>query len=112
MIDQTNFSRNPFRELLLPLAYDHAGLLHALLGLTASHMQVSHPSSSTLKTEAIEHRLEAIRHLNNMLSYQEMLSAGDASDDVALATILILVLHDVCRRPTFSIPPFLLAKIL
>lgn len=84
-------SRNPFRDFILPLAYENRGLLHALLGLTSCHMLAGRPSSRH-ETEAIEHRLEAIRWLSTMLSFQE---SGGTNDDVPIATILMLVLHDV-----------------
>jgi hypothetical protein len=49
------------------------------------------------EAEALEHQLKAIRQLSMLLEMEKdgMLRAGD--QDVVLATINILVLHDVRR---------------
>lgn len=85
---------NPYRELILPLAYTNIGLLHAVLGLTARHMQAAHISDNS-ETEALEHRLEALRYLSLMLWQEEVTAPGRSDEDLPLATILILLLYDV-----------------
>ncbi|RDW88299.1 hypothetical protein BP6252_00331 [Coleophoma cylindrospora] len=89
--------RNPFREDVLPLAYHHVGLLHAILGLAACHMNTSgqqHILPS--QTEALKHHLEANRFLKLLLAEEakDLLQQSDV--DVILAILVILSFQDVC----------------
>lgn len=87
---------NLFRQHILPIAYRHTGLLHALLGLVLCHMQASDPHiQQTDQAEALEHRVSAIRSLSSLLARGTDTSLDGMAEDVQLATILILVLHDV-----------------
>lgn len=81
---------------VLPLAYQHAGLLHAILGLAACHLRSSEidPSQRT-HTAAIEHKLLAIQSLGALLLKEECFGLNDIEEELALAIVLILVLDDV-----------------
>jgi hypothetical protein len=69
--------------------------LHAILGLACCHLDAVNGTRHS-EAEALEHRLEAIRYLSVLLEMEKdgMLQAED--QDVVLATINVLVLHDVC----------------
>ncbi|KAI1618030.1 fungal-specific transcription factor domain-containing protein [Exophiala viscosa] len=88
---------NPFRMYILPLAYQHAGLLHAILGLSACHLRSSEiDSSQTTHTAAIHHKLLAIQSLGALLLKEECFGLNDIEEELALAVVLILVLDDIC----------------
>lgn len=87
---------NPFRAYILPLAYQHPGLLHAILGLAACHLRSSELDvSQQTHTAAIHHKLLAIQSLGSLLLKEECFGLNDIEEDLALATVLILVLDDV-----------------
>ncbi|RDW95119.1 hypothetical protein BP5796_00882 [Coleophoma crateriformis] len=89
--------RNPFREDVLPLAYHNVGLLHAILGLAACHMNTS-GQQHTLpsQTEALKHRLEANRCLKLLLAEEAKELLQPSNVDVILAILVILSFQDVC----------------
>ena len=55
-------------------------------------------TSSAYEAEPIEHRLEAIRRLIPILSSFEEHESLELSEDVPLAVILMLLLHDVSKN--------------
>jgi hypothetical protein len=82
---------------VLPLAYQHTGLLHAILGLAACHLRSSEiDTSQSTHTAAIQHKLLAIQSLGSLLSKEEFFGLNDA-EELALAIVLILVLDDVSQ---------------
>ena len=89
---------NPFRDHILPLASQHSGLLHAVLGLSACHM-INSGVDNTPKahTAALEHRLSAIQDLGALLLKDECFGLDDTEEVLSLAIVLILVLHDICE---------------
>ena len=46
-------------------------------------------------TAALEHKLQAIQALGSILLKEECFGLGDSEEELALAMVLILVLHDV-----------------
>jgi hypothetical protein len=88
---------NPFKDYILPLSSQHAGLLQAVLGLSACHMMNRDPEANArMFTAAIEHRLSAFQALSALLLKEESAGLNDIEEEVALAIVLILVLHDIC----------------
>jgi hypothetical protein len=88
---------NPFKDYILPLSAQHAGLLQAVLGLSACHMMNRDPEANArMFTAAIEHRLSAFQALSALLLKEESAGLNDIEEEVALAIVLILVLHDIC----------------
>ncbi|KAH7178291.1 fungal-specific transcription factor domain-containing protein [Fusarium sp. MPI-SDFR-AT-0072] len=86
---------NPFREYVLPLAYQHQGILHALLGLSACHMHnTGHANSQRLFTVSLGYRLSAIRSLASLLHKEETSRLTPTEEEYVLAMVLLLVLHD------------------
>ncbi|KAF5556275.1 hypothetical protein FNAPI_5798 [Fusarium napiforme] len=87
---------NPFRECVLPLAYQHQGILHALLGLSACHMHnTGHANSQRLVTVSLGYRLSAIRSLASLLHKEDISRLTPTEEEHVLAMVLLLVLHDV-----------------
>ncbi|KIW48783.1 uncharacterized protein PV06_01348 [Exophiala oligosperma] len=94
----TTMTTNPFRDHIIPLANQHSGLLHAVLGLSACHM-INSGIDNTPKahTAALEHRLSAIQELGALLLKEECFGLEDTEEVLSLAIVLILVLHDICE---------------
>ena len=86
---------NPFREFILPLAYENVGLLHAVLGLSECHLAASRNNEKAHKAEAIEHRIAAIHFLSAGLRLYKKGTLSNLEETTLLAIILILLLHDV-----------------
>ncbi|KAF2963966.1 hypothetical protein GQX73_g9606 [Xylaria multiplex] len=98
-----NGTVNPFREHVLPLAYQHQGILHALLGLSACHIHVSGKNESQqFVTLSLRYRGSALRYLASLLSKEEMSGLTTEEEEYALGTVLLLVLHDVCETGVSS----------
>ncbi|KAH7192919.1 fungal-specific transcription factor domain-containing protein [Fusarium flagelliforme] len=89
-------SSNPFREYVLPLAYQHQGVLHALLGLSLSHMDNSGLySNEGFESLSMGYRLSATRSVASLSLKDEMSGLTHAEEEYLLAMVLLLVLHDV-----------------
>ncbi|KAL7765695.1 hypothetical protein ACKLNR_003611 [Fusarium oxysporum f. sp. zingiberi] len=89
---------NPFRDYVLPLAYQHQGILHALLGLSACHMHnTGNANSQRLVTVSLGYRLSAIRSLASLLHKEDTSRLTPTEEEYVLAMVLLLVLHDVCE---------------
>ena len=79
--------QSPFREYILPLSYQNEGLLCALLSLAACHQRNM--------GVAVEYKLPAIQSLSAFLSKEELVGLDDGEEVVALAIVLLLIIHDV-----------------
>ncbi|KAI1746648.1 fungal-specific transcription factor domain-containing protein [Xylaria castorea] len=94
---------NPFREHVLPLAYQHQGILHALLGLSACHIHLSgRRESQRLVTISLRYRVSALRSLGSMLSKEEVTGLTISEEEHVLGMVLLSVLHDVCETGVSS----------
>lgn len=90
---------NPFEAYILPLAYKDSGLLSAILGLSACHLALQERQrSSPLATLALEYRLTALQSLGALLLKEEVYGLNDQEEEITLATVLTLVLHDVSSQ--------------
>ncbi|KAJ4122925.1 hypothetical protein NW768_009915 [Fusarium equiseti] len=88
---------NPFREYVLPLAYQHQGVLHALLGLSLNHMYNSGLySDQGLESLSMGYRLSATRSVASLSQKEKMYGLTHVEEEFLLAMVLLLVLHDVC----------------
>ncbi|VUC29723.1 unnamed protein product [Clonostachys rosea] len=87
---------NPFRSHVLPLAYHHEVVLHALLGLTACHMSLSDDGSS-MTTASFKHRAAALHGLVALLAKEETHQLSRSDEEATFATVLLLVFHDICE---------------
>ncbi|KAF2726971.1 hypothetical protein EJ04DRAFT_539190 [Polyplosphaeria fusca] len=89
---------NPFKSYILPLAHTDSGLLNGVLGLTACHLAIrDRQPNSCMATNALQHRLVAIRSMSSLLIKEQRTGLSSAEEDIALATVLTLVLHDICE---------------
>ncbi|CAI6025710.1 unnamed protein product [Clonostachys chloroleuca] len=87
---------NPFRSHVLPLAYHHEVVLHALLGLTACH--ISHlDDGSPMTTASLKHRASALHGLVALLAKEEAHQLSRSDEEATFATVLLLVFHDICE---------------
>lgn len=103
LIDSTTITTddlpNPFADHILPLAYRDDGVLHALLGLSACHLYTSKRSASAeCSNTALRHRVAAIRTLGSLLEQEGVSQLTHAQEESVLATVLLLVFHDVSRQ--------------
>ncbi|KAI1741175.1 fungal-specific transcription factor domain-containing protein [Xylaria scruposa] len=94
---------NPFREHVLPLAYRHQGILHALLGLSACHLHLSgRHESQRLVTISLRYRVSALHSLGSLLSKEEVSGLTISEEEHVLGMVLLSVLHDVCETGVSS----------
>ncbi|KAL3297711.1 C6 zinc finger protein [Colletotrichum asianum] len=94
-VRKVNETQNPFRLHVLPLAHQHVGVLHAVLGLAACHMTLSpYGVEQVDMATALQHRVAALNALSSLLIKEEIYGLAAAEEDAVLAIILLLVLHD------------------
>lgn len=99
-------TENLFRRYLLPLAYQHIGVLHAVLGLVACHLRSSkRDMRKATEADALSHRVAALRSLGSLLAQEEVQGLKAAEEEAVLAMILLLIFHDVRRPPAAPPPP-------
>lgn len=83
---------------MLPLSYQHTGILHALLGLAAYHLNSSGvDTSKAMTTAALQHKLSAIQSLSTLLIKEEISGLTEREEETTLVIVLLLVLQDVCE---------------
>lgn len=89
-------AQNPLLTYLLPLGYCNLGLLNAILGVTAHHRGLAKaaPDPACI-TAAFQYRLNAIQALASLLSKDESYGLSDVEQEIALAIVFTLILHDV-----------------
>ena len=94
---------NPFREYVLSLAYQHQGVLHALLGLSSSHMHnIGLYNNQGLESLSMGYRLSATRSVTSLAQKEEMAGLTHFEEEYLMAMVLLLVLHDVCFLAALS----------
>ncbi|KAK7711892.1 hypothetical protein SLS64_005163 [Diaporthe eres] len=99
-------TENLFRRYLLPLACQHTGVLHAVLGLVACHLRSSRRDMrKATETDALSHRVAALRILGSLLAQEEVQGLKAAEEEAVLAMILLLIFHDVRSIPCRPISP-------
>ena len=94
---------NPYRQYILPLAYEHVAPLYAILGLSACHQGIQQKNKEMHENEAVRYQLNAIRALAALLMNDGKSVLSEGEQDALLATIQILILHDVSSVLMFSI---------
>ncbi|OCK94268.1 uncharacterized protein K441DRAFT_561812 [Cenococcum geophilum 1.58] len=89
--------QNPFKEILLPMAIRHRGLMHSLLCLSGSHLSSREPNSS-FQERQIHHFDCALRNLRTDKNMAKSI-AGDQTaliEDPTVAQTLVLCLRSIC----------------
>ncbi|KAL2809429.1 fungal-specific transcription factor domain-containing protein [Aspergillus granulosus] len=88
---------NPYRAYILPLAKKQIGLLYAVLGLSAVHLGKLTQNKTFIETTSVEYRMKAIRALSEKIRKGQNTSLSEEEEDGVLATIQILLLHDIAE---------------
>ncbi|KAF2457394.1 fungal-specific transcription factor domain-containing protein [Lineolata rhizophorae] len=92
-------SHNPFKEILLPMAIRHRGLMHSLLCLSGSHIQVaSEKPNPSVDERQRHHYILAIQNLSKDKNMNASIQ-GDVTaiiDDPVVAQTLVLCLESIC----------------
>jgi hypothetical protein len=90
--------QNPFKELLLPMAIRHRGLMHSLLCLSGSHLTARQdPPNELYVTRRLYHFQQALSNLRTDRQLAASAS-GDASqpiDDPIVAQTIVLCLNSI-----------------
>ncbi|KAI9787624.1 MAG: hypothetical protein M1839_000155 [Geoglossum umbratile] len=94
-----NDDSNPFKEILLPMAIRHRGLMHSLLCLSGSHLASRDPKYGERQNH---HFLAAINHLrtDKKMSGQASGNPAELVDDPTVASTLVLCLNSICKGET------------
>ncbi|KIW05698.1 hypothetical protein, variant [Verruconis gallopava] len=92
---------NPFKELLLPMATTHPGLMHSILCLSGAHLVAREPSARFEDRQA-HHFNRALQHLRTNVSKPPQVEGGEAVviDDPTVAQVLVLCLRSICAGET------------
>ncbi|RAK81603.1 fungal specific transcription factor domain-containing protein [Aspergillus fijiensis CBS 313.89] len=97
---ETGQTTNPYRAYILPLAHTDLGTLHAVLALASCHQHSSRAHRPTNKrdvTAMFEHQLAGMQSLGSLLIREELYGLNAEEVDILLATVLLLVLYDICE---------------
>ncbi|KAI9801718.1 MAG: hypothetical protein M1833_002400 [Piccolia ochrophora] len=97
-----NDEKNPFKQMLLPMAMQHSGLMHSLLCLAASHLL--NAGNSAYKERQSYHYESALRKLrtDRMMEAQFQGRRSEALDDPTVATTLCLCLESIVTGDTMG----------
>ncbi|EWC46647.1 hypothetical protein DRE_04134 [Drechslerella stenobrocha 248] len=88
--------KNPFKEILLPLAIDNSGLMHSMLCLAASHLARTDPSIKNAQYHHKDVAIGILRRGLNSLGHQD----DSVIDDSTVATTIVLCLEAICEGDT------------
>ncbi|KAJ5180519.1 fungal-specific transcription factor domain-containing protein [Penicillium capsulatum] len=88
---------NPYRQYVLPLAYEQIGLLYAVLAFSACHLGHLNHDKQLYENFALDYRVKAITSLG--IAIKKVCSGvfHENDRDGVFATIQILLLHDICE---------------
>lgn len=90
-------SQNPFKEILLPMAMRHRGLMHSLLCLSGSHLVARDPQPSFHERQ-LHHFESALQVLQKDDNIRKR-AGGDTTaiiEDPTVAQTLVLCLKSIC----------------
>ncbi|KAH8702250.1 fungal-specific transcription factor domain-containing protein [Talaromyces proteolyticus] len=93
----TDSNDNPYRIYVLPLAYEHIGLLYAVLALSACHLGRLKGDQHLCESVAVNYRLQAITALGAAIRKGFTVRFDDDELDSVFATIQTLLLYDICE---------------
>lgn len=96
-----NDDSNPFKEILLPMATQHRGLMHSLMCLSGSHLSALDPEPR-LKERKHYHFDRAIRDLRENINASSS-SAEEQQlliEDPIIASTIALCLNTICEGET------------
>ncbi|CAG8948406.1 unnamed protein product [Penicillium salamii] len=97
-----NDDSNPFKEILLPMATQHRGLMHSLMCLSGSHLSGLDPEPK-LKERKYFHFHHAIQDLKDNINASSSAKSPDGEDepllveDPIIASTIALSLNTICE---------------
>ena len=97
-----NDDSNPFKEILLPMATQHRGLMHSLMCLAGSHLSGLDPEPK-LKERKYYHFHQAIRDLKDNINASSSITVEDPEllvEDPIIASTIALSLNTICEGET------------
>lgn len=97
-----NDDSNPFKEILLPMATQHRGLMHSLMCLSGSHLSGLH-HVPMLEERKFYHYHRAIRDLKDNITASSGNSEQDPElliEDPIIASTIALSLNTICEGET------------
>ncbi|KAL4921865.1 fungal-specific transcription factor domain-containing protein [Aspergillus aurantiobrunneus] len=97
-----NDDSNPFKEILLPMATQHRGLMHSLMCLSGSHLSGLSPEPG-VKERKYYHFHRAIRDLKANITARNMAEEQEPellSEDPIIASTIALSLNTICEGET------------
>ncbi|KAJ5846130.1 hypothetical protein N7534_009799 [Penicillium rubens] len=98
-----NDDSNPFKEILLPMATQHRGLMHSLMCLSGSHLSGLDPEPK-LKERKYFHFHHAIQDLKDNINASSSAKSPDKDDllveDPIIASTIALSLNTICEGET------------
>ncbi|CAI7601885.1 unnamed protein product [Penicillium palitans] len=99
-----NDDSNPFKEILLPMATQHRGLMHSLMCLSGSHLSGLDPEPK-LRERKYFHFHHAIQDLKDNINASSSAKSPDEDDrllveDPIIASTIALSLNTICEGET------------
>ncbi|KAJ5835142.1 hypothetical protein N7447_001168 [Penicillium robsamsonii] len=99
-----NDDSNPFKEILLPMATQHRGLMHSLMCLSGSHLSGLDPEPK-LKERKYFHFHHAIQDLKDNINASSSAKSPDDDEqllveDPIIASTIALSLNTICEGET------------
>lgn len=99
-----NDDSNPFKEILLPMATQHRGLMHSLMCLSGSHLSGLDPEPK-LKERKYFHFHHAIQDLKDNINASSSSKGSDKEngllvEDPIIASTIALSLNTICEGET------------
>ncbi|KAL4879676.1 fungal-specific transcription factor domain-containing protein [Aspergillus karnatakaensis] len=97
-----NDDSNPFKEILLPMATQHRGLMHSLMCLSGSHLSGLNPEPG-VKERKYYHFHRAIRDLKDNINARSNMVEEEPEllvEDPIIASTIALSLNTICEGET------------
>ncbi|KAL2839057.1 fungal-specific transcription factor domain-containing protein [Aspergillus pseudoustus] len=97
-----NDDSNPFKEILLPMATQHRGLMHSLMCLSGSHLSGLQPDSG-VNERRYYHFHRAIRDLKENITARQNMTEEEPEllvEDPIIASTIALSLNTICEGET------------
>jgi hypothetical protein len=90
---------NPFRNLIVPMAMQHKGLMHSILCFSSAHLVAKFPQ---FKERQLYHKDKAINSLrtDRQISKIATGSLAEPIDDAVIAQVLVMCLETICKGDT------------
>ncbi|KAK7516171.1 fungal-specific transcription factor domain-containing protein [Phyllosticta citriasiana] len=96
---------NPFTKLLIPMAFEHEGLMHSLLYLSGTHFTLNQYATDECHVRTEHHWMKAVQSLREsvaqIIARDQSSSASNASVDTpVVASSLVMILQTIAAGDT------------